>query len=121
LGALNAQRNDELAATAEQNRAALKQVFAAEDAAALASKRRELEIQLLDLTGKGLEATAMRRQDEMKALQPELRDLQALIYLRQDEADAAEKAKDQLQQRLSLESQYYAAIGNATQGHGDPA
>jgi hypothetical protein len=113
LGALNAQRNDELAGLDATNQALAKQVYAAQDAAALEAKRRDLTIQFDNLAGKTAEALAMTRQDELKALQPELRDLQVMIYARQDEADAMQKAADLAQKRAGLESQYYAAVGNA--------
>jgi hypothetical protein len=89
--ALAAKRADELAALDETLRALQEQVWAAQDAAeaakalaqaqeeaarqaeAIASKRRDLEIQLMEATGNAAGALAARRADELAALDPELR------------------------------------------------
>ena len=115
LNALNLQRNTELAAMDASNRELAKQVYAAQDAAAITAERRDLENSLLEISGRHLEAVANARRAELNALQPELRDLQVMVWLRQDEAEAAANAKAVATQYQSLQVQLLTAMGQAEQ------
>lgn len=65
-------------------------------AAAIAGKRHELDIALMEATGNAAGALAARRADELAALDPTLRPLQEQIHAAQDLATAASKARDEL-------------------------
>lgn len=65
---------------------------AAAKAAELASTRRDLEIQIMDLTGDSVGALAATRQLELDAADDSLKPLYLRIYALQDEATAAEAA-----------------------------
>ncbi|MEO1488774.1 MAG: phage tail length tape measure family protein, partial [Pseudomonadota bacterium] len=58
--------------------------------AAIADQRRSMEIELLELQGRSVEAVALSRNAELKALDETLRPLQRQIFLAQDIADARE-------------------------------
>lgn len=106
------QRQQELAATNEANRALLQSVYNAEDAAdaqkkladaqaeaaqaaqALADKQGDLQIQLLRAQGDELGAVALERERELAALDPSLRALQQQVYSALDAADAQKKLAD---------------------------
>lgn len=74
----------------EGNRAALEKERA----------RRELEIQIMALEGKGAEALAASRALELEALEASLRPMQERIFALQDEAAAAEE-RHQLEYRMA--------------------
>jgi len=86
----------EAAAAAINDLAAQQQAAAeaAEKAARIATERRGLEIQLMELTGNTAGALAATRFDELAALDPTNRALKELIYARQDEIAAAERAAE---------------------------
>jgi hypothetical protein len=65
---------------------------AAEKARELASQRRDLEIQIMEMEGKAIEALAAQRQMELAAVDVSLRPLYERIYALQDEAAATEAA-----------------------------
>lgn len=72
----------------------------AEAAAQLASKRFDLEIQILNLTGNSVEATRLQREKELSSMDASLQGLQSRIYALQDEktaSDAAIAAQKELQ------------------------
>ncbi|HEX8603403.1 MAG TPA: DUF4214 domain-containing protein [Pseudoduganella sp.] len=75
----------------------------------IATERRALEIQLMELSGDAAGALAATRFDELAALDPMNRALQELIYARQDEQAAAEKMGDIVADaRSALTSAYEA-------------
>jgi tape measure domain-containing protein len=67
---------------------------AAETALNLASRKRDLEITLMEVSGDTIGALAARRAIETAAADASLRPLLALIYARQDEATAAQAAAE---------------------------
>lgn len=91
---------------AEDAAAAQRELAAAQEAAArLMQQRQSLEIQLLEATGQSAQATALRRQLELESMDESLRGLQQSIWTAQDaagaqealaqaQAEAAEAAKD---------------------------
>lgn len=107
--ALALRRQIELASTDETLRVTLLSIYAAQDAAQaqkdlaaaqsvasesaqrLASQRQSLELDLLDATGRGAEALAIRRQLELAAMDESLRGLQQNIWTAQDAAQAQEQ------------------------------
>ncbi len=109
-GALAAQRLDELAALDASLRGTQLAIYAALDKAKadqeaadiakaaadkiveIAKQRTSFEIQIMELQGKTLEATAANREIELAALDESLRPLQQRIYNLQDEAKATELA-----------------------------
>ncbi|MBY8826126.1 hypothetical protein [Sphingomonas colocasiae] len=121
-GALAARRADELAALDETLRAKQLEVWAALDAsavakelaaateaaaqaaAALADKRRDMDIRIMELTGDAVGALAARRADELAALDPSLRALQERIYALEDLRAAEEAAAQAAQQRADEEA-----------------
>jgi len=60
--------------------------------AQIATQKRQMEIQLMELQGDAVGALAAKREDELKALDPTLVALQKQIYAAQDLAKAAETA-----------------------------
>jgi hypothetical protein len=136
--ALAAKRADELAALDPTLRALQEQVWAAQAAAdankalaqaqeeaarlaqAIADKRRDLEIQLMEATGNAAGALAARRADELAALDPLLRSLQAEVWAAQDAAqanqglaDVQSTAAEIARTRRELEIRLMEAEGNA--------
>jgi hypothetical protein len=107
-GALAARRALELAATDESNRALLRQIHTAQDAAratqeladaqasaaALARQRRSLEIELMEIQGDTTGATAARRALELEGMDETLRATQRQIYAAQDARAASEAAAE---------------------------
>lgn len=105
---------------------------AAEAARALASQRRDLDIQLLEATGDATGALAARRMDELAALDASLRPIQEAIWAALDLADAnqrladvqaeaaaaaereAERLADIARQQRDLDIQLMDAVGNAS-------
>lgn len=92
-----------------QGNETLTQTFARLAAQAEAEKqaRRALDIQVLDLEGRAVEALAMKREDELAALSPTLRATQGLVYALQDQAIAADdvaKAQDVLRQAYNTQA-----------------
>lgn len=83
---------EEAAAAAEAE--AQRMAEEAAKAASMAAERRQLEIQLMELTGDAAGALAARREDELAALFPANRALQEMIYARQDEAKAMAAAEE---------------------------
>ena len=65
---------------------------AARAAAAIAATRRDLEIQIMELSGDTAGALAARRSDELAAMDESLRPLQERIYALQDEGAAVQAA-----------------------------
>lgn len=133
--ALTMRREDELAAVNEVNRAALLAVHAAEDAAtaqtvlneaneaaaAIASQRADMEIELMEATGNAAGALIARRQQELAALDESLRPLQESIWSAEDAAiaqqalaDAQEAAAATASARRDLEIELMEAEGNAS-------
>lgn len=82
------------AAARAAEEAAAAAAAAAEQAANQAAERRQLEIELMDITGDAAGALAARREDELAALYPMNRALQEMIYARQDEAKATAAAEE---------------------------
>lgn len=90
--------------------------------AELAKSRRDLQIQIMELEGKAVEALAATRAVEMAELDASLRPLQERVYALQDEADAVDKAnqaaakaaEDQAGYR-ELEIQFMEARGRKEQ------
>lgn len=72
----------------------------------IAKKRRDLEIQIMELQGRASEALAARREKELLALEESLRPLQMYIYALQDEATA----KANLRTAYDRESQALTAL-----------
>lgn len=107
-GALAAQRAIELAALDETLRPLQEQVWAALDAADaqrqlaeaeeaaataaanLARTRTDLELQLMDLTGRSAEAEQIRREQALAAMDESLRSLQQQVWAAQDATEAAD-------------------------------
>jgi hypothetical protein len=110
LGALNAEREDALAASDDSNDELLKQLWAltdASDAAAkalgIASDRRLLEIELMRATGNEAGALAAERAAELEGLDASLRALKQQVFAAEDfaasqasAAEAVSAARDQL-------------------------
>lgn len=108
-------------------------VAEASNAAEIAAARRQMEIQIMDLTGDHLGAIAAARQIELEALDVSLRPLQLRINSLQDEASAREAATVAAQeatrvtqeaaaaaaaiaqQRLGLEGQILTLLGDTTE------
>lgn len=63
------------------------------ESAEIAKKRRDLEIQIMELQGRSAEALAAKREKELLALEETLRPLQLYIYALQDEATAKAQLK----------------------------
>lgn len=98
---------------------------AANKAKAIAEVRTRLEIDILNLTGRTVEATARQRQIELESLDVSLRPLQQRIYALQDEKAAseaatvalnaaAESARNIANERSNLEKQLLQLQGNTT-------
>lgn len=81
---LAARRADELAVMDAGNRALQEQVWAAQDAADIASQTRALEISLMEAQGNAAGALAARRAEELTAMDAALRPMQEAIYAAQD-------------------------------------
>lgn len=94
---LAARRSDELAVMDESNRVLQEQVWAAQDAAQLASQTRELELSLMEAQGNAAGVLAARRADELAAMDATLRPLQEAIYAAQDLGAATAKAAGQVE------------------------
>ena len=96
----------------------LKRAEAIEQAAREARPRRELEIQIMELTGETAAALAASRALEMEGMEAGLRPLQARIYALQDEAAAAAEAAAKISalaaQRYDLETRLLQVQGNTT-------
>lgn len=97
--ALNARRQDEVAALDETLRTLQISLYAARDAQAaaaataqIAGQQRALEITLMEAAGNAAGALAARRQDELAALDPSLRAIQQQIYAQTDLNAANERA-----------------------------
>jgi hypothetical protein len=137
-GALAAKRALDLAAMDESLKALQQQVWSAQDAAqaqkdlaavqaeaarqaeAIAGRRRDLEIQLMEATGNAAGALAARRADELAAMDDSLKALQLQVYAAQDAAAANEAlanvqmtAAEIAKTRRDLEIQLMEAEGNA--------
>ncbi|CAN5390787.1 hypothetical protein BH11PSE11_BH11PSE11_12350 [soil metagenome] len=87
--------------------------FQAEQAAA-AAKTQSLRIQIMELEGNSVDATAAKRKIELDALSAGDQLLQMRIYALQDEAAALAKANAVSAERFSLESQYASLKGDNT-------
>lgn len=143
VGAVAARRQDELAALDPTLQALQRQIYAAldlaaasdqaaaaiaasaEQARALASQQRSLDIQLMEAQGNAVAALAAKRADELAALDASLRGTQEAIYAAQDQtaaqaaaAEAARQAADQERQiatqRRQLEIQLMRESGNVS-------
>jgi hypothetical protein len=136
-GALAAKRADDLAAMDESlrhcssrcgaprtqrrpRRISRLQAEAARQVEAIAAKRRDLEIQLMEATGNAAGALAARRDDELAAMDDSLKALQLQVYAAQDAAAANEAlanvqmtAAEIAKTRRDLEIQLMEAQGNA--------
>ncbi len=110
--ALAARRADELAAADATLRPLIEQRHALEDAAKateLATSRRALEIQIMEMQGKSAEALAARRADELAAADATLRPLIEQRHALEDAAKATELATS----RRALEIQIMELAGDA--------
>jgi hypothetical protein len=94
IGALTAERADELASTDDGLRGLVEQLNSLRDAADNAAKaaavldeRRGLEIALMEATGNAAGAAAARRADELAALDESNRGMQLAIFAAEDYAD----------------------------------
>ncbi|WP_340265404.1 coiled-coil domain-containing protein [Sphingobium mellinum] len=106
--ALALQREIELSQTKDELKSLMAQVLAVEDAAAISSQRRSMEITLLEAQGKSSEALALRRQAELDAMDASLRPLQEQIYAWQDAAAAQADAQEQARSAADLADQRQA-------------
>lgn len=84
----------------------------AKEAEAKAREYRELEIQIMELEGKSVEALAATRALELAAVDESQRPLYQRIYQLQDEATAMEKAVAIADERASLELQLLTLQGD---------
>jgi len=96
---LAASRERELATTDATLQAQMNRIYALQDEAsalekanAIASQRRGLEIQIMELTGDKAGALNARRADELAAMDESLRPFQLRIYALQDQAEAESAA-----------------------------
>lgn len=89
--ALAASRKLELAAMDASLHALQEQVWAAQDAKRIAEERAGVELEILRLTGREVEALAIERRRELEELDPTNRALQERVYALQDEAAALER------------------------------
>lgn len=133
-GALAAKRERELAALPEVLRALQLQIYlqqdlnaardaeakAAEEAAArvkaVADERYGLELRLLEATGRGAEALAMRRQAELAAMDESNRAFAEMVYAAEDAAQAiggVKSALDLAKQAADLNIRLLEAQGNS--------
>lgn len=115
-GALAARRQDETAAADASLGSLLARKYALEDeavaaqaaaeaaaqAASIATSRRQLEIQLMELSGDALGALAARRDDEVNANDASLAAMYRRIYALQDEKTAADASAAALNQNQTL-------------------
>lgn len=79
----------------------------------IANQKRDLEIQLLNLQGKELEATKLRREAEVATMDAANRAIQEQIWALEDQAEAAAKAKVITDERADLDIRWMTAIGDA--------
>jgi hypothetical protein len=128
-GALAAQRADELAAMDASIRPLYERIYALEDeeaaqqkalvaaqaAAQLASTRRGLEIQLMQLQGDASGALAAQRKIELDAADASLRPLISRIHVLQDAQKAEEAAAKLLASRQAIELQILDAQGKSVE------
>lgn len=76
------------------------------------NKQHELDLRLMEATGKTVEATAIRRQDEIDALtklNPKLGETQAAIYAALDAEDARKKALTEAEAVIKKNNDLYGA------------
>lgn len=106
-GAFNAVTQAGDAASAQVIEAAR---VAAETEAALAAKRRGMEINLMELTGNAAGALAARRADEMAALDASLRPLQEQINAQTDLGTAYDKASAAMKEMKLLTTDTFATL-----------
>lgn len=99
---------------AREEAAARAAAEAAQKAAQEAATKRELEIQLMELSGKALEAQAAREQDLLNTLSPANQELQKQVFALQHEADARAAAAAAAQQQAQLQNELFDATGNAS-------
>lgn len=108
MGALNARRFDEYRTADASVRPLLQRVYALEDEAAateLAKSKRQIEIQIMELSDNKIGALAAQRQIELAAADESLRPLMQRVYGLQDEATAVENLKKITEERNGIELQ----------------
>jgi len=93
----------------------------ATDAIDLANQRRDLEIQILEATGRSAQALAIKRQMELDAMDESLRGLQLWLYALQDTKQAAEDAFSALQRSVAAEKKAREAAHNSQMAAFDSA
>lgn len=93
----------------------------ATDAVDLANQRRELELQILEATGRSAQALAIKRQMELAAMDESLRGLQLWLYALQDTKQAAEDAFSALQRSVAAEKKAREAAHNSQMAAFDSA
>jgi len=77
------------------------------------TKKYELELRLLELTGKTAEAAAIKREKELIGLDATNRDLQKRIWSLEDESEAIQKATEIANERKNLEVQLLELEGKS--------
>ena len=87
---------------------------AAEEAEALASQRRSLEIELMDALGNSSEALAARRKMELDAMDATLRGLQGQIWAAQDKAVQDAASAKAAQDAAEAAQRYQDALSSVT-------
>lgn len=114
------QRKIELASLDDSLKPLQERVWALQDEAATTgnvneniTKKYELEIRLLELTGKTAEATAIKREKELVGLDATNKDLQKRIWALEDEAEAIQKATEIANERKNLEIQLLELEGKS--------
>jgi hypothetical protein len=115
-GALAARRQIELAAMDETLRPLQQLIYAREDEAALAAtaaEKRQLEIQIMELSGDSAGALAAQRQIEMASVDASLRPLLARVHALQDLNALEEKAAQLLAARQNVQIQIMEAEGDS--------
>jgi hypothetical protein len=110
-GALAAQRELELAAMDDSLDGLQQSVWAAQDAAAVESSRREMEIALMRATGDEAGALAAERERELAALDPSLRALQQQVWAAEDAAAATKELTIQIGAMADRFQSTYDTIG----------
>ncbi len=112
-------REASVAAAEAAKAAAEEQAEQLEFVAALAIKRRELEIELLEAQGFAVEALAARRAMELEGMDASLRGLKEQIYAAQAKAQADELAAKVAQERADTEAKALEDAAQAAQKYQD--
>jgi hypothetical protein len=103
MALLNAQRQDEISKVSEADQALQKEVYDAQDRLERSNEVRDVESELMDLTGNKLGALTIQRQEELKSIDASIQPLYGLMYAAEDATDALTQAKTNLQNAFDAE------------------